>query len=114
MRSVKLNELLVVVFNHGDLNSLNLFESLENVYSEINEHNMFILDLSNIKHLNAEAAGSLVYMQQYVKDQKKSLRMYQTKEQIKDVYHKLNLDNVMSMTYDTSKNDSENTIFYIN
>lgn len=114
MKSVKLNELLVVVFNYSDLNSQNLFETFENMYEEIVNHKLFIFDLSNIRHLNEEAIGSLVYIQQYIKDMNKSLRMYQTKEQIKSVYEKLNLENVMSMTYGTAKNDSDNTIFYFN
>ncbi|MDA3809203.1 MAG: hypothetical protein PF518_02620 [Spirochaetaceae bacterium] len=114
MKSVKLNELLIVVFYHSDLNSLNLYETLENIYNELDDHNMFILDLSNIKHLRTEAAGSLVYLQQYLKDQNKKLRMYQTKEKIQDVYEKLNLEKVMSMAYNTAKNDNDNTIFYFN
>ena len=114
MKSVKLNELLIVVFNHSDLNSMNLYENLENVYNELHEHKLFILDLSNIKHLRPEAAGSLMYLQKYLRDQNKSLKMFQTKEQLKDVYEKLNLENVMSMTYGPAQSDSDNTIYYIN
>ena len=114
MKSIKLNELLVVVFNHDDLNSQNLYETIENIYNELQDHKLFILDLSNIKHLNVEAAGSIIYLQSFLKNKNKSMRMYQTKEQVKDVYEKLNLENVMNMTNETAKNDSENMIFYIN
>jgi len=114
MKSIKLNELLIVVFNHSDLNSVNLYESLENVYNELDDHDLFILDLSNIQHLRTEAAGSLIYLQKYLRNQKKSLRMFQTKEQLTDVYEKLNLQNVISMTAGPTQNDSENTIYYIN
>ena len=114
MKSLKLNELLVVVFDSDDLNSRKLYETLENIYDEIDEHKLFILDLSNIRHLNSEASGSLVFLQQYLMDRKKSLRMYQTKDQVKDVYEKLNLENFMSMAYKTGLNETENLIFYIN
>lgn len=114
MKSVKLKELLVVVFNHDDLNSRNLYNTLENLYNEIGQHKLFILDLSNIRHLNQEALGSLIQMQLAIENKKKALRMYQTKEQIKNVYKELHLETVMSMTDDPSKNNSGNTIYYIN
>lgn len=114
MKSVKLNELLVIVFDFNDLNSGKLFETLENIYEELDDHKLFIMDLSNIRHISTEAAGSLIYIQSYLKDRKKSLRMYQTKDQIHNVYEKLNLQNVMNMTYDAGVNETENMIFYIN
>jgi anti-anti-sigma regulatory factor len=114
MKSVKLNELLVIVFDFNDLNSGKLYETMENIYEEIDDHNLFILDLSNIRHLSDEAAGSLIYIQSYLKDRKKSVRMYQTKDQIHNVYEKLNLENVMSVAYNTGENETENMIFYIN
>lgn len=113
MKSVKLNELLVVVFNHSDLNSLKLYETLEEIYNETDDHKLFILDLSNIRHLNSEAAGSLIYLQQFLLERKKKMRMYETKEKIREVYEKLNLENVMSMAYGTDKNETENMVFYI-
>jgi anti-anti-sigma regulatory factor len=114
MKSVKLNELLVLVFNQSDLNSHNLYETLEDIYQEIRNHDLFIMDFSNIRHFNTEAIGSLIYVQKYIEDMKKSLRIFQTKEQIRDVYKKLHLETVMSMTNDASKNDTDNTIFYFN
>jgi len=114
MKSVKLKELLVIVFDFDDLNSGKLYETLENIYEELGDHKLFIMDLSNIRHLNTEAAGSLIYLQSYLKEQKKSVRMYQTKDHVHQVYEKLNLGDVMSFAYNTDESDAENLIFYIN
>ena len=114
MKSVKLKELLVIVFDFDDLNSGKLYETLENIYDELDDHKLFIMDLSNIRHLSTEAAGSLVFIQSYLNDRKKSLRMYQTKDQVHDVYEKLNLENVMYVAYNTGENETENLVFYIN
>lgn len=115
MKSVKLNNLLVVIFNGHDLNKSYVYNTLESLYNETEEHSMFILDLSNIKHLNEDAAGALISFQNYLKDRKKSLRMYETKEQLVDVYAKLNLENVMSMAYRTNSDQKDdNMIFYFN
>ncbi len=114
MKSVKLNELLVIVFDFNDLNSDRLYENMENIYEEIVDHKLFIMDLSNIRHLGSEAVGSLLSLQSHLKDRKKSIRMYQTKDQIQNVYEKLHLENVMSITYGTIEGETENTIYYIN
>lgn len=114
MKSVKLNELLVIVFEFNDLNSNRLYETMENIYEEIDDHKLFIMDLSNIRHLGSEAAGSLLYLHSHLKENKKSIKMYQTKDQIKNVYEKLHLENVMSITYGNIEGETENTIFYIN
>lgn len=112
MKSIKLNELLVIVFDFDDLNSGKLYETVECIFDEIDDHNLFILDLSNVRHLNDEAAGSLIYIQSYLTDRKKSVRMYQTKDQVHDVYEKLNLGNFISVAYHHEKNENENMIFY--
>jgi len=115
MKSVKLNDLLVVIFSGNDLNTRHLYHTLETLYRESEEHNLVIFDLSNIKHLSEEASGSLVFFQRYLKDRKKSLRMYETKEQLGAVYAKLDLENVMSMAYRTnSDQNDDNMVFYFN
>lgn len=105
---------MVVIFNNKDFNRQNMYETLEALYRELEEHSLFIFDLSAIRHLNEETAGSLIFLQGYLKERKKSLRMYQTREQLTSVFEKMNLENVMSMAYRTNSdlNEDENMVFY--
>ena len=115
MKTVKMNDLMVVIFSNKDLGVKYLYDTLETLYSELKEHKLYIFDLSEIRHLSDEALGSLTFLQGYMKDRKKSLRMYQTRDKLSSVYREMNLDKVMSMAYGTSNdlNDDENVVFYI-
>lgn len=115
MKTVKMNDLMVVIFTSKDLGVKYLYDTLETLYSELKEHKLYIFDLSEIRHLSDEALGSLTFLQVYMKDRKKSLRMYQTRDKLSTVYREMHLDKVMSMAYGTSTelNDDENMVFYI-
>lgn len=114
MKTVKLNDLMVVIFSNRDLGEQNIYDTLETLYNELEDHKLYILDLSEIRRLSEEAAGSLIHLQGYLRDRKKTLRMYRTREQLREVYHKMNLEQVMAMAYNTvsEMNEEDNMVFY--
>ncbi len=114
MKSVKQNDLLVIIFNNRDLNSSNLYNNLENLYDESVKHNRILMDLSDIRQLSDEAKGSLIYLQRSLKDSKKSLRFYGNREKLYEVYQQLNMEKVMTMAYTTEEQkNNENMVFYV-
>ncbi len=112
MKSLILDDLMVIVFTGTDFNSRNLYKSVESIYEGIDDYSLVILDLSNIKYLRSDAVGSLIYLQNIIKEKNKNLKMYQNKKQILDIYHRLKLDKVISMI-DKDNNETDDFVYYL-
>ncbi len=113
MKSIKCKELLVVVLDDNDLNVTNLFETVQNIYSDIDKHRLFIIDVTEVNTLSPEATGSFIYIHNDIRKKRKSVVMYQVKEQVQEVYHKLNLDNIVTLIDKSASNDYGNEVYFI-